>query len=485
MRPGLVLLVLAGLASGCNPGVPAVPTRDTGPRPDAAGLDGSASSEDGGYHRPDALVLPPADLAVVLPYGGPEATVDLEAGASLGRLDVVFSIDTTGSFGGEIDALQTDLSHRIVPALEESVDDVAFAVVRFEDMPFEPFGVETDSPYELLTAVTTDRGRVSSAVAALDLPLGNGGDIPEAGYEALFQIATGAGLSVGSDVLASPWNRHAAIGGGTEPGVGFRAGALRVVVHVTDAPSHDASDYVTVIPGAHGAGETLAALNAASIHFIGVASGAPARPHLESLALGTGSVVPPEAGGCHTGRGGALLPPSSAGCVLVFDVDPDGTGLSDAIVGAIGDLTDTLSYDETYGEAVDDRLAFVRAIEAVEATPPEGGTPPTRADLRPSGDGIDDTFEAVRSGTRVVFRAHLQNLTIVPADYDQVFRVVIRVLGDGLVLVERTVRITVPSGRLDAGPRDAGASDAGVSDASVSDASVSDAATMDAAGDAG
>jgi hypothetical protein len=481
MRSGLALFLLAGLAAGCNPVVPAVPPRDAGPRTDAAGLDADLAPEDGGYHRPDALVLPPADLAVVLPYGGAEATIDLEAGASLGRLDVVFSIDATGSFGGEIDALQSDLSGRIVPALEASVPDVAFAVARFEDMPFDPFGVDTDRPYELLTAVTTDPSRVSSAVAQLDLPLGNGGDLPEAGYEALYQIATGDGLEARGEELAIPWSGRAAIGGGTEPGVGFRTGALRVVVHVTDAPAHEASDYETVIPGTHGSRDALAAMVAAGIHFIGVASGAPARPHLEALALGTGSVVPPEAGGCHTGRRGALLPPTSAGCVLVFDVDSDGTGLSDAIVGAIGDLTDTLSYDEAYGEAVDDRLAFVRAIEAVSAMPPDGGTPPTRADLRPPGDGIDDTFQDVRSGTDVVFRAHLQNLTVAPADYEQVFRVVIRVIGDGLVLVERTVRITVPSGRLDAGAVDAGAADAGAADASAVDAS----AAMDAAGDAG
>jgi hypothetical protein len=455
MRPGITTVVLATLALGCSPGVPPVPTHDTGPRRTHGGVDDEdADIEDGGYQRPDALALPAADLAVVLPYGGAEATVDLEAGLSLGRLDVVFSIDATGSFGGEIDALQTDLSHRIVPALESSVPDVAFAVVRFEDMPYPPFGAETDLPYTLLTAVTTDAARVSSAVAALDLPLGNGGDIPEGGYEALYQIATGEGLSESGLELASAWTGHAAIGGGTAPGVGFRSGALRVVVHVTDAPSHDASDYAGTISGAHSATETTTALRTSSIHFIGVASGDDARPQLESLARATGSVVPPDPDGCHTGLGGAVRAPVAGGCVLVFDVGADGTGLSDAVVDAIGDLTDTLSYEEAYGEAVDDRLAFVRAIEAVEATPPLGGTPPIRADVRPA-DGIDDTFQDVRSGTDVLFRAHLQNLTIVPADYDQVFRVVIRVLGDGLVLVERTVRVTVPSGRLDAGTRDA------------------------------
>ncbi len=487
-RAPLAFLLSSLLGAGCQPGVPTAPLRDAGPRPDTGRLDGSTEARDAGYERPDALVLPHADLAVVLPYAGPEATVDLSAGASLGRLDVVFSIDGTGSFGGEIDALQTDLSDRIVRSLEASVADVAFAVVRFEDMPIAPFGVETDRAYELLTAVTTDPARVSSAVAALDLPLGNGGDTPEAGFEALYQIATGAGLLAGGDVLVPAWNGRAASGGGTEPGVGFRTGALRVVVHVTDAPAHEGADYAGPIPGAHGSAAASAALNAAGVRFIGVASGSAARPQLEAMALATGSVVPPISGSCHTGLGGASRPPTSSGCVLVFDVASDGSGLSDAIIDSIGDLTDTLSYGEAYGEAVDDRLAFVRAIEALDATPPAGGTAPTRGDLRPT-DGIDDTFLGVRSGTEIRFRAHLANLTIEPADYDQVFRVVIRVLGDGLVLVERTVRVTVPRGRLDGGPSDdagpGGSSDASSSDAGPSDAGVDDAGVDDAGVDAG
>ena len=97
-------------------------------------------------------------------------------------------------------------------------------------------------------------------------------------------------------------------------------------------------------------------------------------------------------------------------------------------------------------------------------------------------DGIDDTFRDVASGTRLTFAARFHNQSILPADYDQVFHLVVRVVGDGDLLNEVSVRVTVPRGRLpepDAGPTgmdggtpvDAGELDAGnMTDAGTSDA---------------
>lgn len=447
-RAALLLLL-----AGCAPSVPNAPSFDGNVRRDAIAIaDGAIPSGDGGYVRPDAPALPPADLDVTLPYHGAEATTDLDVSAALGRLDVVFSIDATGSYGGEIDQLQSELVDVVVPGLRAEVTDVAFAVARFEDAPLMPFGNANDHMYTLFTGVTTDVTRVAYAVAQLDMPLGDGGDEPEAGIEALFQIARGTGLVVRGATLAVPWAGTAASGGGTAPGVGFRAGAFRVVVHATDAPSHDASDYGDTVAGAHSRSETLAALRSEQIRVIGIASSARARPDLESFARTTGAVAPAASGECATGVNGTPRPADPDGtCPLVFDIASSGSGLSTAIVSAIGDVTDALTYDAVWGAADDDRLGFVQSIEATMATPPSGGTAPTRADLHPSGDGVLDTFVDVRSGTSVVFRAHLQNLSVEPADYDQVFRVTIVILGDGLELVRRTIRITVPRGRLDAG----------------------------------
>lgn len=466
-------LLAAGTTLGaCVAPVPTAPVADSGNvRPDAIAIaDGAIPSVDSGYMRPDAPSLPPADLDVTLPYEGPEATADLDVSAALGRLDVVFSIDATGSYGGEIDELQAQLTEIVIPGLVAAVPDVGFAVARFEEVPFAPFGRTTDHMYTLFTGVTTNTTRVAGAVAQLDMPLGDGGDEPEAGFESLYQIARGTGLSVRGTILAAPWAGTAAPGGGVAPGVGFRTGAFRVVVHATDAPSHDSSDYGASVPGSHSRAETLAALTSEQIRVIGIASSPRARPDLESIARATGAISPAVSGQCATGVSGARRAADPDGtCPLVYDIDSSGLGLSSAVVRAIGSVTNALTYDMVWGETDDDRLGFVQSIEATTATPPMGGTAPTKADLHPSGDGVLDTFEGVRSGTTLAFRAHLANRSVEPADYDQVFRVTIVVRGDGLELVRRTIRITVPRGRLDAGTTrpDAGAMDASIDSGSI------------------
>ncbi len=118
----------------------------------------------------------------------------------------------------------------------------------------------------------------------------------------------------------------------------------------------------------------------------------------------------------------------------------------------------------------EDRFGLVQAIEAAGATPREGSPAPGRQD-RIGGDGVLDTFVEVATGTRLRFAVLLQNETLAPADYDQAFRVGLRIVGDGTVLDELTVRVIVPRSAHDAGAsdtRDAGA-EAGMGDAAVAD----------------
>lgn len=455
---GVALAALVGSACGDRPRSIPLPDASAPPRRDGGGssIDGGGSTLPG---RPDGGPrLPPADREIVLPYFGDPAQEPLEVEGEVGTLDVFFSIDTTGSFGGEIDNLQSELRRRIVPELRARVADVAFGVGRFEDFPELPFGDGADRPFRLGTAITTDDARVGSAVAALDQPLGNGGDIPESGAEALYQIATGEGYGA----LVPAWSGDPARGGGTLGGVGFRADALRVVVHVTDAPTHEPADYGATFAGTRSTDDAIEALSALGVRTLGVASGSGARGYLEAVAAGTGAVMSPTGGACPTGIDAAPRPPVSGACPLVFDIRPDGSGLADAIVDAIAGLLSTVRYDEVWGET-DDAIGFVRSIEAVSAEPPEGIAPPGRADRRPAGDGVDDTFLGVGPGTLLGFRAVLRNEVIAPADYDQIFNLTLRVVGDGVTLLARTIRVIVPRGRLDAGapaPSDAG-SDAG------------------------
>jgi hypothetical protein len=448
----LLALVLAGVA-GCADPPPFAPLdaatdvmRTDAPRPDAP------------YVRPDAPLLPPADLEVTLPYGAPPTSVVLEVEAGLSYLDLVISMDATGSFGGEVDALQRSLEGTVVPELSARVRDVAIGIARFEDFPVVPFGGTDDRPFELVTAVTTDRARIRSALAALGT-LGNGGDLAESGAEALYQLATGEGFVLDGAPIVEPFGRTAP-GGGDLGGAGFRVGSYRVIVHVTDAPTHEPSDYGALVPGAHGSAAAIAALNRLDVRTLGVASNDVARAHLEEIALATGASIPATGGRCPTGVRGATRPPRGGTCPLVFDVGSDGEGLSSAITDAILGLLDTLFWDEAHGEVVDDRFGLVRAIEATEAIPPAGTPAPGRED-RMGADGIADTFVSVGTGTTLRFGVVLRNETIAPADYDQFFRIAVRVMGDGVVLEEVTIRVTVPRGRLDAGARDAGEDDAG------------------------
>ncbi|MFT5358498.1 MAG: hypothetical protein ACI9KE_005737 [Polyangiales bacterium] len=467
---------------------------------DAANLDADTGfSEDSASPRGPNPRFPAADFDVVLPYLGPPATIRRTVGARSNKLDVHFNFDTTGSFSEEIEALQSDLAGRIVPAVEDRVDDVAFGVSHFEDFPVEPYGVSGDEVFEVLTPITSSRSRLASAVAALR-NLGSGGDGPEAGFESLYQVATGDGYRHRGVTYIPESNEG--IGG-----VEFREDALRVVLHATDAPSHEGTDYLPALEGVRGQAEAIAALQERDIRVIGIVTTPQARADLTPLVRASGAVVRSEGGVCRTGLSGAERTADADGsCPLVFDVGEDGAGLSDAVVSSIVDLLNGVAYGEVYGRAREDSFAFVRTVLALSSR--ADGAEPELADLRPV-DGLDDTFLDVRFGTELVFEAVLENLTLPGADYDQVLRLEIDIIGDSQLLDSFSVRVTVPAmdrrdagtdagsdagnmdaGNLDGGNSDTGAEDAGAdvgegTDAGVADAGAADVALPDAGPDAG
>jgi hypothetical protein len=60
-------------------------------------------------------------------------------------------------------------------------------------------------------------------------------------------------------------------------------------------------------------------------------------------------------------------------------------------------------------------------------------------------DGVFDAFEDVVGGTELLFTLRLRNVLLAEQDYEQIFRITIRVEGDGVVLVEETLRVIVPA----------------------------------------
>ncbi len=392
---------------------------------------------------------PRYDLTYVMAQNDPAQSFTLDVEPRAGRLDVHFSIDTTGSFGGEIQALKLSLQDTLIPRLRERVSDLAIGVSRFADFPVRPFGLNGDRPYNLLTPITTDFYRVAQAVFSLDRPLQNGGDVPEASIEALYQIGSGEGLvNAGREVIThfTPWPD--AIDSGDVGGVGFRANSARVVVHVTDAPSHDPADYGILVPGTHTLDQAAAALRAVNARVIGIASGDAARPQLEALAVGTGATVVTESGRCATGLRGSARPAVGGVCPLVFDIGADGTGLADSVLDAITRYLDSLAFRTVSGATENDPQGFITGIEALSAMTQDGVMAPRREDRFPTGapDGVADTFAEVATRTRLTFRVNVQNTRVASLEMPQVFFVRVTLVGDGVVLGDRVVRIIVPEG---------------------------------------
>jgi hypothetical protein len=120
----------------------------------------------------------------------------------------------------------------------------------------------------------------------------------------------------------------------------------------------------------------------------------------------------------------------------------------------------------------------VQAVHAIEAVAPEGTAAPEVRDRLPAGmpDGLDDTFVNVQTRTRLTFRVIARNTTHREEEYPQLYFARVQLLGDGVVVGERVVRVIVPEGpKPDAGP------EAGVDAAREGDAQAVDEAGLDAA----
>lgn len=159
----------------------------------------------------------------------PETTVS--------SMDVLFLIDTTGSYGDDINSLQLK-ANEIITNLSSRGIDVQFGVASFADFPFSPYGDSYggDKAYYLNQPITSNFDAVKAGIESLDRPLHYGADGPESQLEALYQAATGQGRDLNGDGLYSGL-------GEIEPSnVGWRTGALQLIILATDAPFHDSTD---------------------------------------------------------------------------------------------------------------------------------------------------------------------------------------------------------------------------------------------------
>ncbi|MGA4506358.1 vWA domain-containing protein [Propionibacteriaceae bacterium G1746] len=122
--------------------------------------------------------------------------------------DIVLVVDATGSMGGPINNVKTEMGN-IIATVQASQPEAQFAVVSYRD---EGDGASVYTKHTDLTASTVTAQAAVNAIFA-----GGGGDEPEAQLNALWKIGSG-----GNDIA-------------------FRTGSSRIVVWFGDAPGHDPS----------------------------------------------------------------------------------------------------------------------------------------------------------------------------------------------------------------------------------------------------
>ncbi len=408
----------------------------------------------------DTVLDTGVEFYFVLPFEGAEQSATLRFVPQVKQADVMFNVDTTGSMGEEVSNLAAGLN-TIVDGTRERVSDAAFGLSTFRDFQSdaEPFVVE--SP------ITTDAEQVELAVNALTV--GGGGDFAESGYEALYQLSVGDGVD-GIFGVHGPWAVDGAIGGAQ-----FRMGSLPIIVHATDATSHDSSTYAAG-SGTHSAAEAYDALLSIGARVITIESGtAGATTQLQEISQTTNAVVPVCAFktgddswrcGEDTCCDGTIAVDDR--CVLRYEVASNGAGLSDASADGIDALIkyttfDLFALDRDDGDtATPDTSDFIVRVEA--NTPDDTFKPPSEPEFscnpvpNPAmlnGANYENGFEgfAVGSsrqdveGAKLFFTVRAQNTTVRQTGTPQLFTAFIDIVDEttGAVLDTQDVVVIVPA----------------------------------------
>jgi hypothetical protein len=437
----------------------------------------------------DGVVPPDEDGPMCMDGVVAPGSTTLDVEVPVPTLDLHVSLDVTGSMGAVITTLRDSLSGVIVPAVRALFPGAAFGASTYQDFPLGAFGGVGDRPFVPVSRITTDIPSVQSSLSPLFAS--GGADGPESGIEALHQIATGGGVtwttSTGITGSVEPVDCgdgfDSARGHGTVGGGCFRAGALPVVVQMTDAQSHDGEDYRGVDPTttAADATTTMSELRGIGARVVTVCASALARGTPETdptnprtVSLATDAVIPacafdgsaPRLSGacagsdCCTGLDGAGVPAISGMCPLSYDIPIDGAGLDRVVVGAIEALSRFATFElsvalsDDPSDAVDARC-LVQSVEVIVLEPPAGACVVTPTSRDTDGDGLDDTVSNATAATRATFELTFDNVDARDVDVDgdrteacapagsYALDLVVAPLGSA-VLATQTVTVVVP-----------------------------------------
>ena len=462
--------------------------------------------------RVDTTTGMPLDFFFIAPYDAPTSpgSAVLAFSTNIQNADLGFVIDTTGSMGPKITSLESSLSS-LASGLKAAVPSVAMGVADFKSWPCSPDGTtaEGDYPWKLdnrIITVSTTAGLTQIQNAITALAAIGGYDGPEDGFDAAWFATSGLGGSDCAGGTLAGFSGSTAPGAvtgettGTIGGMGFRAGALPILVVASDAEFHDEQDPADIArpPGkgsapfspntyAHGHDAVVSELATIGARVIGIAStcggadftpsigtegsitcttlGSPGfEPHDQEvwLAEQTGSVVPVTAFGstcavggkpmCCTGLTGAAEAPDASGnCPLVFRVDASGTGLGTALQTAIVALVNFGNLDvgtQEVGQTTDTSGAplpgthttadFLLPFGALKGVLPLDAMPGVGLPGGPTSiDTAKNEFLGVKPGTTVEFTVKAYN-DFIPqlTTGPQFFQATIKVIGNGVSFLD-------------------------------------------------
>lgn len=364
-----------------------------------------------------------------LPFGGPPAVSSAPVSTQIRTADVYVLMDTTGSMGGELGRLRTDLTtgsfisgcgNGILGAIRCTIPDAWFGVGFHDDYPFGWYGsAGCDQVYGHSTDITATLSTAQSGVNGLGLHCGADG--PESNLPAMFAVATGSGypgyLAARSGCGAGRWGYPC-----------FRTGTIPILINITDAPYHNGppdpggSYPYTGVPAPTWT-QTVDALNARDMRVITVQS---------CGSWGNGYCLQGERMARALGNATGSL--GSSGSPYVFRINANGTGMSATIVDAVRDLANYSRMDIS-ARASGDSWGFTRSTTAV-SWGPTGSC---------SGISAGTVFTQCLPGTTVNFNVQFQNTTVMMTASPQVFNFFIEIVGDGSIVLTRIpVRIVVP-----------------------------------------
>lgn len=161
--------------------------------------------------------ITPASVSLTLNSGATSTpiTKSVHLDAAPAKADIVLAVDTTGSMSAAISQAKTDATN-IVTGVQALIPGARFAVVNFDDYPFDPFGnaAAGDVPYQLLQTLTANAPDVQTAINSLSLH--DGRDYPES-YNRVFYESY------------------------SDPTLVYDASAVKLLVVLGDSVPHDAT----------------------------------------------------------------------------------------------------------------------------------------------------------------------------------------------------------------------------------------------------